>query len=81
MMIVRMELSRKNGWTDKHGRAYIYFTVDEIKDRFHCANDRALKLMRELDSNRGVGLSESVWQGLGKSNIIYVKSFVYGSQP
>ncbi len=76
MMIDRMELSQKNGWIDKQGRAYIYFTVDEVKDRFHCANDKAVKLMRELDSDRGIGLIESVRQGLGKPNIIYVKNFV-----
>ena len=66
MMIDRMELSQKNGWIDKRGRAYIYFTVDEVKDRFHCANDKAVKLMKELDSDKGIGLIESVRQGLGK---------------
>ena len=52
MMIDRMELSQKNGWIDERGRAYIYFTVDEVKDRFHCANDKAVKLMKELDSDK-----------------------------
>lgn len=33
MMIDRMELSQKNGWIDKQGMSYIYFTVDEVKDR------------------------------------------------
>lgn len=80
MLIDRMELSLKNGWIDGNGRAYIYFTVDEVKDKFHCANDKAVKLMRELDSDRGIGLIESVRQGLGKPNIIYVKNFVGGSQ-
>lgn len=80
MMIDRMELSQKNGWIDKHGRAYIYFTVDEVKNRFHCVNDKAVKLMKELDSDKGIGLIESVRQGLGKPNIIYVKNFVSGSQ-
>ena len=70
MMIDRMELSQKQG------RVYIYFTVDEVKDRFHCANDKAVKLMRELDYDKGIGLIESVRQGLGKPNIIYVKNFV-----
>lgn len=79
MMIDRMELSQKNGWIDGHGRAYIYFTIDEVKDKFHCANDKAVKLMRELDSDKGIGLIESVRQGLGKPNIIYVKNFVSGS--
>ena len=80
MMIDRMELSQKNGWIDRQGRAYIYFTVDEVKGRFHCANDKAVKLMKELDSDKGIGLIESVRQGLGKPNIIYVKNFVGGSQ-
>ncbi len=80
MMIDRMELSQKNGWIDKRGRAYIYFTVDEVKGRFHCANDKAVKLMKELDSDKGIGLIESVRQELRKPNIIYVKNFVGGSQ-
>jgi len=37
------------------------------------------KLMKELDSDKGIGLIESVRQGLGKPNIIYVKNFVGGS--
>jgi len=47
-----MELSPKNGWIDGQGRVYIYFTVDEVKDRLHCAVDKAVKLMRELDSEK-----------------------------
>ena len=80
MMIDRMELSQKNGWIDGHGRAYIYVTVDEVKDKFHCANDKAVKLMEELDSDKGIGLIKSVRQGLGKPNIIYVKNFVSSPQ-
>lgn len=45
MMIDRMELSQRNGWIDEKGRAYIYFTVEEVKERFRCANDKAVKLM------------------------------------
>ena len=66
MMINRMELSQKNGQIDERGRAYIYFTVDKVKGRFHCANDKAVKLMKELDSDKGIGLIESVRQGFGK---------------
>ena len=80
MMIDRMELSQKNGWIDAQGRVYIYFTVDDVKDRLHCANDKAVRLMRELDSDKGIGLIESVRQGLGKPNLIYVKNFVSGSE-
>lgn len=42
MMIDRMELLQKNGWIDRQGRAYIYFTVGEVKEKLHCANDKAL---------------------------------------
>ena len=58
MMVDRMELSQKNGWIDECGRAYIYFTIDEVKNRFHCANDKAVKLMWELDSDKGNGFLE-----------------------
>ena len=75
-----MELSQKNGWIDERGRSYIYFTADEVKGRFHCADDKAVKLIKELDSDKGIGLIESVRQGLGKPNIIYVKNFAGGLQ-
>lgn len=52
MMVDRMELSLKNGWIDKQGRAYIYFTVDEVKDRFHCANDKAVRVFDVSDTSR-----------------------------
>lgn len=80
MMIDRMELSQRKGWIDEKGRVYIYFTVDEVKERFHCANDKAVKMMKELDSDKGIGLIESKRQGLGKPNLIYVKNFVYSQQ-
>ena len=79
MMVDRMELSQKNGWVDGQGRVYIYFTVDEVKDRLRCANDKAVRLMRELDSDKGIGLIECKRQGLGKPNLIYVKDFASGS--
>ena len=59
---------------------HTFITVDEVKEKFHCANDKAMKLIRELDNDKGIGLIESVRQGLGKPNIIYVKNFVNGSQ-
>ncbi len=76
MLIDRMELSLKNGWIDERGRIYLYFTIDEIQERFHCASGKAVKLLAELDSAKGIGLIESVRQGMGKPNIIYVKNFV-----
>ena len=74
LMLDRMGLSRKNGWVDKLGRVYIYFTLDEVMSSLSCAREKANRLMAELDL-RGIGLIETRRQGLGKANIIYVKDF------
>jgi len=74
LLLDRMGLSRKNGWIDKQDRVYIYFTLEEIMEQLHCAKEKARKLMAELDI-RGIGLIETMRQGLGKPNIIYVKDF------
>ncbi|RHO83811.1 hypothetical protein DW061_16735 [Ruminococcus sp. AF42-9BH] len=36
-----------------------------------------MKILAELDTDKGIGLIERVKRGLGKPTIIYVKSFVY----
>jgi hypothetical protein len=74
LMLDRMGLSRKNGWIDKLGRVYIYFTLDKVMHSLGCAREKANRLMAELDS-RGIGLIETKRQGLGRANIIYVKDF------
>ncbi len=81
MFLDRMGLSIKNGWFDDLGRAYIYYTVDEIREDLNCGNDKALKLLAELDDKKGVGLVERVKQGQGKPTKIYVKRFTTGSIP
>ena len=75
MLIDRMELSLKNGWIDGQGRIYLYFTIGDIQGRFRCASGKAVRLLAELDSAKGIGLIENVRQGMGKPNIIYVKNF------
>lgn len=76
MLIDRMELSMKNGWTDKDGRVFIYFTLEDARERLKCGTEKIVKLFAELDSEKGIGLIECVRQGLGKPNIIYVKNFM-----
>lgn len=46
----------------------------------HCADQKAGKLLSELDTKKGIGLIERIRQGLGKPNIIYVKNFIFPSQ-
>ena len=75
LMLDRMSLSMKNEWIDDLGRVYIYFVLDEIQDLLQCGHDKAVKLLAELDSEKGIGLIERVKRGQGKPTIIYVKQF------
>ena len=75
MLLDRMGLSLKNEWFDTDGRVYIYYTVDEICGDMTCGRDKAMKLLAELDTGKGVGLIERKRQGQGKPTRIYVKRF------
>ena len=75
MMLDRMSLSVKNDWYDEDGRVYIYFTVEEICEDMNCGRDKAMKLLGELDTHKGIGLIERVKQGQGKPTKLYVKRF------
>lgn len=75
MMLDRMGLSLRNGWLDKTGRAYIYYTVEEIQSDLGCGHVKAGRLLAELDTVKGIGLIERVRQGQGKPTKIYVKKF------
>ena len=75
LMLDRMGLSKRNNWVDKMNRVYIYFTAKEVCDLLNCKNDKALKLLAELDIGKGIGLIERVKQGQGKPTKIYVKKF------
>jgi hypothetical protein len=77
ILLDRMALSRRNGWLDKNERVYIIFTTEQIMEALNCANQKATKLLSELESK--CGLIERRRQGLGKPNIIYVKNFVENS--
>jgi len=75
MMLDRMSLSIKNGWLDDRNRAYIIYTVENIMEDLGCAKGTCVKIMKELDSEKGIGLIEKKRRGLGKPDIIYVKNF------
>ena len=74
LLLDRMSLSAKNGWQDKENRVYIIFTIEDIMEAMGCADQKAGKLLYELESK--CGLIERKRQGLGKPNLIYVKNFV-----
>jgi uncharacterized phage protein (TIGR02220 family) len=68
----RMELSRKNGWHDDNGDIYLVYPSEQIEKDLNIAHSTASKVINEL---RTVGLIDTVRQGLGKANIIYIKKF------
>ena len=76
LMLDRMSLSIKNKWFDTEGRAYIYYSLEDIMDALACSNKKAITIMRELDAEAGIGLIEKKRQGQGKPAMIYVKQFV-----
>ena len=74
ILLNRMDLSAKNGWFDEQGRVYIICTLEEIMETMNCADNKATKLMDELEDR--CGLIERKRQGQGRPNLIYVKNFI-----
>lgn len=70
LMLDRMGLSLQNGWQDTEGRAFIYFTLEEIQATLACGHNKAVHLLAELEQ---YALIERVKQGQGKPAKIYVK--------
>ena len=77
ILLDRMSLSVKNHWLDEQSRVYIIFTTEEIMEALSCANQKACRLMLELEKD--AGLIERKRQGLGKPSLIYVKNFAVPS--
>ncbi len=80
LMLNRLSLSRKNNWSDEHGRVYIVFPLDSIQTMLKCSRNTALKYMKELDTVNGIGLIERRKSGFGKADTIYVKNFNAGKK-
>ncbi|MCD7890123.1 MAG: DUF6017 domain-containing protein [Oscillospiraceae bacterium] len=72
LMLDRMTLSMRNGWFDEDGKAFIYYTLKYIQRDLRCANQKATKLLVELEAK---GLIERKNPGQGKPTKIYVKKF------
>ena len=75
LMLDRMSLSMKNQWIDDEGKVYINFSVENIQEYMGCSKNKAVAILKELDSDGGIGLVEKKRQGQGKPTIIYVKNF------
>ena len=72
ILLDRMSLSVKNGWLDKQNRVFIIFTIEDVKRTLRCADNKATRLLRELEK---FGLIERKRRGQGKPCLVYVKNF------
>jgi len=72
ILLDRMSLSVKNEWFDKQGRVFIIFTIEDVKRTLRCADNKATRLLRELEK---FGLIERKRRGQGKPCLVYVKNF------
>lgn len=72
LLLDRMYLSVKNGWVDKQGRVYQFFTVKQAQELLHFGHEKICKLFLELEQ---ADLISRKRQGQGKANIIYLKKF------
>ena len=76
IMLDKLNLSVKNKWVDEKGRVYIIYTIEQIMADMNCADQKATKLLDELEKK--CGLIERKRQGLGKPNLIFLKNFITG---
>lgn len=77
LMLDRLQLSIRNQWFDALNRVYIIYTVEDIMTDMHCGNQKACKMLSELESK--IGLIKRKRQGLGKPSLIYVMKFSINS--
>lgn len=68
MLLSRAGLSRTNGWIDKHGRIYIYFTLEETMKSLRCGEQKASRLMKSLEAH---GLIVRERRGCGKPYSVF----------
>ncbi|MFT8888088.1 MAG: DUF6017 domain-containing protein [Ethanoligenens sp.] len=78
LMLDRMGLSIRNGWADKAGRVFIYFTLEEIRRMLGCGHGKATGLCRELEE--AALIKRGPQAKTGRPQPIYVRDFacVYG---
>ncbi len=77
LMLDRVGLSVRSGWVDENQRVYIYFTIADVEEQLGCGRSKAIRLLKELDSD--VGLIRRKRQGLGHPDKIYVMNFTSGN--
>ena len=73
LMLDRVSLSMRNGWRDKDGRVFIYFTLNDAQDFLNVGKNKAVKLFNQLET---LGFICRRKQGQGKPARVFVRIFV-----
>ena len=69
LLFGRLELSVKNGWHDRKGNVFQYYTNEQLMIDLNSSEKTIIKVKKEL---REVGLLEEVRQGNNLPNRIYI---------
>ena len=54
LMLDRMALSIRNNWVDNEGKVYIIFTLEQVMEYMNCGKDKGVKILAELDTDKGI---------------------------
>lgn len=76
LMLDRMSLSLTNEWMDADGKVYINYSLEDIMGTLNCGKTKAVALLKELDSESGIGLIEKKHMGIAKASVFYVMNFI-----
>lgn len=76
IMLDRKKLSKLNGWVDKNGNVYIFYGIERIMQVLHCSRAKAVKTLKELDSENGIGIIKKKRLGQGYQTKIYVNDLL-----
>ena len=72
LLFDRLELSLKNGWHDKDGNVFQYYTNEQLMIDLNCnSNNTIIKIKKEL---KDAGLMTEVRQGMNLPNRIYLEA-------
>lgn len=75
LLLDTYKLSTKNNWRDEEGKVYIKFSIGRICEFLRCKTDKAIKVLKELDDENGIGLIHIKKQKQGMPNLIYVNNY------
>ena len=73
VMLEYLNDAEEKGWIDDEGMLYIEFPIQEIMNLLQCSERKAIRLLEELDEQKGLRLIKKKTQGGKKPNRLYLK--------